>query len=85
LSARAAPAPSLLAPLAILVPLVATPIGALEVLSSGNSVVTPVLAILVLLAGGAAIVVAGRATYGVGIAIASTWAAASSCGSSRTP
>jgi hypothetical protein len=77
--ARAVSARDWLTPLAILVPIGATPPLALWALSVDPITVGPVLALLVLAGGTTAVVVAGRRTYGVRICVLTailTWLAA---------
>ena len=74
---RAVPAERLLAPLAVLVPIGATPILVLWLLGQGPAATGPALALLALTGGLVAVAVAGRANDGALVAIYTaflTWA-----------
>jgi hypothetical protein len=69
---RAVSARDWLTPRAVLIPMGATPLLALRAMSTAQSGVGPVLALLVLGVGFTAIVVAGRFTYGARISVVTT-------------
>jgi hypothetical protein len=71
MATRAAPAASLLTPLAVLVPIVASPAVALWVLST-HQPAAPVLSLLVFAGGLTAVVVVGRFTYGWRVSVLTT-------------
>lgn len=76
MAARAVSAPDLLAPLAVLVPLVATPILGLWALTTDPAGAGVLLAVLVFAAGLMTIRVGGRRTYGATISVGAalvTW------------
>lgn len=76
---RAVPAQKLLAPLAVLVPIGATPLLGFWALSKDPTTLGPLFALLVLAGGLTAVAVAGRADYGVRVSIGTaviTWVVA---------